>query len=88
VSRSAGPAHAAATPAGTRTFRGENHLQQLLWIFEEIFEFVARRAEHLVRKLRRNLDARNRGILRHVADLVDLDAGLTGQRGFQLFRQR
>jgi hypothetical protein len=38
--------------------------------------------------LRGHLDARYGRIFRHVANLVDLDAGFTGERGFQLFRER
>jgi len=34
----------ASTTAGARAFRREDHLQQLVRIFEEISEFVALRA--------------------------------------------
>jgi hypothetical protein len=63
-------------------------LQHLVRVFEEVFKFVARRAEHLLRELRRHLDARHRRIFRHVADFIDSDAGLSRQRGFQLFGER
>jgi len=52
------PAHSAATTtAGARALCREDHLQQLVWVFEEIFEFVALRAQYLLRELRRHLDA-------------------------------
>jgi hypothetical protein len=63
-------------------------LQHLVGVFKEVLEFVARRAQHLLRKLRRHLDPRHRGIFRHVADFIHLDAGVSRQRGFQLFGQR
>jgi hypothetical protein len=76
----------AAAPA--RTFRREDHLQQLVRIFKEIFEFVALRAQHFLCQLRRHLDPGHGRIFRHVADFIHLDAGLSCQRGLQLFRQR
>jgi len=57
-------------------------LQHLVGIFEEIFEFVASRPEYLLRKLRRHLDARHRGVFRDVADFIHLDAGVSRERGF------
>jgi hypothetical protein len=45
-------------------------------------------AECLRGKLRGHLDPSHGRIFRHVANLVDLDAGLTGERGLQLFRER
>jgi len=63
-------------------------LQQLVGIFEEIFELVASRPEYLLRELRRHLDARHRRIFRDVADFIHLDAGVSRQRRFQLFRER
>jgi len=80
--------HPAATTAAASTLRSENHLQHLVRIFEEVSEFVALRPEHLCRQLRGNLDACHGRIFRHVADLIDLDAGLSRQRGFQLFGER
>jgi hypothetical protein len=79
---------AATTAAGARTFRREDHLQQLVGILKEIFEFVALRTQHFLRQLRRDLDARHGRIFRHVANLIHLDAGFSRQRGLQLFRQR
>jgi hypothetical protein len=35
--------------------------------------------------LRGHLDSRHRRVFRNVANLVDLDAGFAGERGFQLF---
>jgi hypothetical protein len=46
------------------------------------------RAEHFGGKLRGNLDSGHRGIFRHVTNLVYLDAGFAGERGFQLLRER
>jgi hypothetical protein len=63
-------------------------LQHLVGIFEEIFELVAGRPEYFLRKLRRHLDARHRGIFRNVADFIHLDAGVSRQGRFQLFRER
>jgi hypothetical protein len=63
-------------------------LQHFVRIFEEVSELVARRPEYLLRKLRRNLDARHRGIFRNIADFIDLDARISCERGFQLFGQR
>jgi hypothetical protein len=77
---------AAAAPA--RTFRREDHLQQLVRIFKEIFEFVAVRTQHFLRQLRRHLDSRHGRIFRHVANLIYLDAGFSRQRGLQLLGQR
>jgi hypothetical protein len=60
-------------------------LQHLVRVFEEVSKFVARCAEHFLRKLRGNLDARHRRIFRNVADFIDLDARIPRQRAFQLF---
>jgi hypothetical protein len=79
---------ATTTAAPARAFRREDHLQQLVRIFEEIFEFVAVRAQHFLRQLRRHLDSRHGRIFRHVADLIHLDAGFSRQRGLQLFGER
>lgn len=63
-------------------------MEQLAGILKEISQFIALGSEHLARQLRRNLDARNRRILRHIANLVHLDIGVACQGRFQLFRQR
>jgi len=63
-------------------------LQHFVGVFEEIFEFVASRSEYLLRKLCRHLDARHRGIFRDVTDFIHLDAGVSRQGRFQLFRER
>jgi hypothetical protein len=52
--------HPAATAASAHTLCGQNHLQHLVRVFEKVFKFVARGAEHLLGKLRRHLDARHR----------------------------
>jgi len=84
-----GATHApAATAARSHTLRGQDHLQHLVGIFEEILELVASRPEHLLRKLRRHFDASHRGVFRNVADFIHLDAGVSRQRRFQLFRER
>jgi hypothetical protein len=38
--------------------------------------------------LRGHLDSRHGRVFRDIANLVDLDARFTGERGFQLFRER
>jgi hypothetical protein len=83
-----GSAHPAATAARAHTFRGQDHLQHLVGVFEEIFEFVAGRPEYLLRKLCRHLDARHRGVFRDVADFIHLNTRVSRQRCFQLFRER
>ncbi len=80
--------HSPAATARAHTLRGQDHLQHLVGIFEEIFEFVASRPEYLLRKLCRHLDARHRGIFRDVADFIHFDASVSRQRRFQLFRER
>jgi len=81
-------AHPAATPAGAHAFRSQDHLQHLVRVFEKIFELVASRPEYFLRKLRGHLDARHRRIFRDVADFIHLDARVSRQRRFQLFRER
>jgi len=80
--------HSAAAAAGAHALRSQNHLQHLVGVFEEIFEFLASRPEYLLRQLRRHLDARYRRIFRDIADFVHLDAGVSRQRCFQLFGER
>jgi hypothetical protein len=46
------------------------------------------RAESLRGELRRHLNSSHGRIFGDVADLVNLDAGFTGERGFQLLRER
>jgi len=62
-------------------------LQHFVRIFEEVSELVARRPEYLLRKLRRNLDTRDRRVFRNIADFIHLDARISCERGFQLFGQ-
>jgi len=53
-------AHAAPTTAGgAHALGSQDHLQHLVRVFKEISKFVACRAEHFLRKLRGNLDARH-----------------------------
>jgi len=77
--------HPTASASGAHALRGENHLQHFVRVFEEVSKFLAAHAQHLLRKLRRHLDSRHRRIFGHVANFVHFDAGLTRQRGFQLF---
>jgi hypothetical protein len=77
-------AHPAATATGAHTLCRENHLQHFVRVFKEVSEFVTRRAEYFLRKLRRHLDPCHRRIFRNIANFVYLDAGLPRQRGFQL----
>jgi hypothetical protein len=72
---------AATTAAGARTLCGEDHLQHLVGIFEEIFEFVALRPEHFLRQLRGDFDARDGGIFGHIANFIHLDAGIARESG-------
>jgi hypothetical protein len=78
-------AHPATPTAGAHALRGQDHLEHLVRVFKEVPELVARRAEYLLRKLRGNLDARHRSVFRNIADFIHLDAGVSRQRGFQLF---
>jgi len=82
-------AHAAPTTAGgAHALGGQDHLQHLIWVFKEISKFVTRRAQHFLRKLRRNFDPRHGRIFRNVADFIHLDASVSRQSAFQLFRKR
>jgi len=80
--------HPATTAAGAHALGSKDHLQHLVGIFEEVLKLVPRRAEHLLRKLGRHLDPRDRRIFRHVANFIHLDACVSGQGGFQLFGKR
>jgi hypothetical protein len=86
VPRSAHPASTAA--AGPHALGSQDHLQHLVGIFEEVSKLVACRAEYLLRQLRCHFDARHRRIFRHVANFIHLDACISRQCGFQLFRER
>jgi hypothetical protein len=63
-------------------------LQQLIGIFEEVPELFALCAEGFGGELRRYFDSRYGRVFRHITNLIDLDAGFTGERRLQLFRQR
>jgi hypothetical protein len=63
-------------------------LEKLVGVFEEILEFVPLGTKRFRRQLRGNLDSCNGRILRDIANFIDLNARLTGERGFQLFRER
>jgi hypothetical protein len=62
-------------------------LQHLLRIFEKVPIFVALASQCLGDELRANLEARDGTVFRHKPNFVDLDTGLSRQRGLQLFRQ-
>ncbi|PYT45340.1 MAG: hypothetical protein DMG47_08635 [Acidobacteria bacterium] len=82
------PGSTHATAAGAHALGCQDHLEHFVRVFKEILKFVARRPQHFLRELRRNLDARHGRIFRHVADFIHLDAGVPRQRGFQLFGER
>jgi hypothetical protein len=63
-------------------------LQHFLRIFEEIAVLVALCAKHLGCELRGYLNSSNGTVFRHESNLIDLDGGFAGQRGFQLLPQR
>jgi hypothetical protein len=63
-------------------------LQHLIGIFKKVAVFIALRAEHLGRQLRGNLDSGYGRIFGDITNLVYLDAGFPGKRGFQLLRER
>jgi len=50
---------AASATSGAHALGSQDHLQHLVRVFKEIPEFVAGRAEHFLRKLGGNLDARH-----------------------------
>jgi hypothetical protein len=56
-------------------------LQKLVGIFEEILELIALGAESFRGELCSYFDPRNGRIFGNVTNLVDLDAGFTGERG-------
>jgi len=56
-------------------------LQHLVGIFKKVAELVTVRAQRFCGQLRGHLDSGHGRILRDVADLVNFDAGLTGERG-------
>jgi hypothetical protein len=78
--------HPATAPAA-HTLRRQNHLQHLVGVFEEVLEFVARGAQHLLCKLRGHFDSSHRGVFRDVADFIHLNTGFSRERRFQLFGQ-
>jgi hypothetical protein len=62
-------------------------LQQFIGVFKNVAKLVATRTQCLGRQLRRHLNSRHRTVFRHKPYLVDADAGVSGQRRLQLFRQ-
>jgi hypothetical protein len=62
-------------------------LQELVRIFKEISEFVARSSESFCGELRSDLDSCNRRVFRDVANFINPNARLASQRIFQLFGQ-
>ena len=63
-------------------------MQEFVGVFKEIPEFVARRTEGFCGELSSDLDAGYGRVFRNVANLIDLDARLAGERAFQLFGKR
>jgi len=56
-----------------------------LRVLKNFAEFVALRAEHFRRQLRRNFYSCYRTVFRHEPNFIDADAGVAGHRSFQLF---
>jgi len=63
-------------------------LQEFVGVFKEIPEFVARRSEGFCGELGSDLDAGYGRVFRNIANLIDPDACLASERGFQLFSER
>jgi hypothetical protein len=59
-------------------------LQHFVGIFKKILELVTLGSEHFGGELRGHFDSGNGGVFRDIANFVDFDAGLTGERGFDL----
>jgi len=59
-----------------------------LRVLKNLAEFVALRAEHFRRQLRRNFYSRHRTVFRHKSNFIDANARVAGHRGFQLFGKR
>jgi len=62
-------------------------LQQFIGIFKNIAKFVAARAQHLGRQLRRHLDSGHGAVFRNKPNLVDPDTRISRHGRLQLFRQ-
>jgi hypothetical protein len=75
------PTHSTTSAASPEAFRGEDHLQHLVGILKQFPELIALRAQRLCGQLRRHLDASDRRILRHVADFIHFDGGVSAERG-------
>jgi hypothetical protein len=73
------PTHATPSASSPDAFGGEDHLQHLVGVFKQFPELIALRAQRLGGQLRRHLDASDRRILRHVADFIHLDGGVSAQ---------
>lgn len=78
----------ASASAATTAFGGEDHLQELVRVFQKIFELVALRAKNFGRELCGNFYAGHRGVFRDVTNLVDLYACFSGKCGLELFSER
>jgi hypothetical protein len=78
----AGAGSTASSTAASGALRSENHLKELVGVLKEILEFVALSAESFRGELCGYFDSCNGRIFRNVPNFVDLDAGLTGERGF------
>ncbi len=84
ASKSEAWSRAAASAAArvAAALRGENHLQHFVGVFKKVAELVAVCAKRFRGELRSNFDSRDGRIFRHITNLVHLDAGFTGERGF------
>src|SRR5262249_11831237 len=83
---------ATRSPAAPRTaacaFGSQDHLQQLIRVVEEIFEFVALSTENFCGELGCDFCASNGRVFGDVANLVYLDTCFASERGFQLLCKR
>src|SRR5882672_2984504 len=85
--RTTATTNSAATAAAS-ALCGKNHLQQFIRIIEKVFELVALRSKHFRSQLRRDFCASYGRIFSDIANLVDLDAVVSSERGLQLFSKR
>src|SRR5882724_5993098 len=82
--RTTATTNSAATAAAS-ALCGKNHLQQFIWILQKVFELVALRSKNSRSQLRRDFRAGYGRIFGDIANLVDLDGGVSSEGGLQLF---
>ena len=85
--RAGGSGTRSGRTTAARTFRGQDHLQKFIGVFEKFPKLIALCAKNLGRELRGHFDAGHGGIFGHITNLVHLDTGVAGQSGFQLLRE-